>query len=245
MVWDEVDDMFFFLFGSYNILLIAAAIVPAVFLMVKVYRSDRLEKEPPRLILSLVGLGILATIAAMIGETIGQRLIAGIENDLVRDLLLYFVVVAGCEEGSKYFFLRRRTWFNENFNCQYDAVLYAVAVSLGFALWENLNYVFSYGFGTALVRAVTAVPGHACFGVFMGCWYGHAKRADNFGYPEKSTYYRVLSVLVPILLHGTYDFIATRSDSGSTWVFMVFVAAMFFISFRLVKNLSSNDRYIV
>ena len=35
--------------------------------------------------------------------------------------------------------------------------------------------------GTALVRAVTAVPGHACFGVFMGIWYGAARRYANEG----------------------------------------------------------------
>ncbi len=237
--------MFFFLFGSYNILLIAAAIIPAIVLLVKVYRSDRLEKEPPRLILSLVFSGILATLLAMLGEWVGSLFLKGIYDQTLRDILLYLVVVAGCEEGAKYLLLRRRTWFEPNFNCQYDAVVYAVAVALGFALWENLSYVFQYGFSTALVRAVTAVPGHACFGVFMGSWYGQAKRADNFGYPEKSVFYRVLSVLVPMVLHGLYDFIATRTSDGSTWVFVIFVIIMFFISFKLVRKLSDEDRYIV
>ncbi len=234
-----------FLFGSYNLILIAAAVIPAVFLLIKVYRSDRLEKEPPKLILQLVLNGILATFVSMLGEWIGSRLISGAGYGVLHDLLLYFVVVAGVEEGSKYFFLRRRTWFDNNFNCQYDAVVYSVAVALGFALWENISYVYQYGFATALVRAVTAVPGHACFGVFMGCWYGQAKRADNFGYPEKCRTYNLLALLIPILLHGTYDFIATRADGGMTWVFIVFVGAMFFISFKLVRDLSNRDQYIV
>ncbi len=237
--------MLFFLFGSYNILLIAAAVIPAIVLLVKVYRSDRLEKEPPRLILGLVFLGILATLLAMGGEWVGGLILNGVYNTELRDILLYFVVVAGCEEGAKYLFLRRRTWYDQNFNCQYDAVVYAVAVALGFALWENLSYVFEYGFSTALVRAVTAVPGHACFGVFMGAWYGMAKRADNYGYPEKSVYYRVLSVLVPMFLHGLYDYIATRTSDASTWIFVVFVVIMFVVSFTLVKKLSNQDRYIV
>ena len=40
--------MFYFLLEPimmYNWLLILAAVIPAVFLMVKVYRSDRIEKE--------------------------------------------------------------------------------------------------------------------------------------------------------------------------------------------------------
>ena len=235
----------FFLFGSYNLLLIAAAVIPAVVLLVKVYKSDRLEKEPPRLILSLVLFGVLATFIAMIGETVGSAVISGIGSDLTHDVILYFVIVGGFEEGAKYFFLRRRTWYSESFNCQYDAVVYSVAVSLGFALWENISYVFSYGLGTAFVRAVTAVPGHACFAIFMGAWYGMAKRADNFGYPEKCRLYSILAVAVPVLLHGTYDFIATRAENNYTWVFIVFVALMFFISFKLVRNLSDHDQYIV
>ena len=236
--------MLFFLFGSYNLILIAAAVIPSIFLLIKVYRSDRLEQEPPRLILSLVLMGVLATFTSMLGEWIGSRLVSGADAGL-RDVLLYFVVVAGCEEGSKYFFMRRRTWFDRNFNCQYDAVVYAVAVALGFALWENISYVFRFGLTTALVRAVTAVPGHACFGVFMGCWYGQAKRADNFGYPERCRLYSILALIIPMLLHGTYDYIATRTSNSITWLFVVFVAAMFFVSFTLVRKLSDHDRYIV
>ena len=87
---------------------------------------------------------------------------------MLYQIILYFVIVAIAEESSKYFFLKKRTWNNPEFNCQYDGVVYAVFVSLGFALWENINYVLSYGFSTAIVRAITAIPGHACFGVFMG-----------------------------------------------------------------------------
>lgn len=52
-----------------------------------------------------------------------------------------------------------------------------------------------YGLGTAAVRAVTAVPGHACFGVFMGAFYGLAKRYDNFGDEYRSRRCRRLAVL--------------------------------------------------
>ena len=79
----------------------------------------------------------------------------------------------------------------------------------------------------------------------MGAWYGMAKRADNFGYPDRSILFRVLAVLVPMLLHGMYDFIATRATDSHTWVFVIFVVIMFFISFKLVRKLSDQDRYIV
>ena len=67
--------------------------------------------------------------------------------------IMYFGIVAFSEEGAKYFLLRRRTWHSAAFNCQFDGVVYAVFVALGFALWENISYVLMYGLSTALVRA--------------------------------------------------------------------------------------------
>ena len=67
---------------------------------------------------------------------------------------MYFVVVAISEEGFKYVLLKKRTWKSREFNCEFDGVVYAVFVSLGFALWENIFYVLSYGFATAVARLV-------------------------------------------------------------------------------------------
>ena len=153
-------------------------------------------------------------------------------------------MVAFSEEGFKYLLLKRRTWYDPEFNSQFDGVVYAVFVSLGFALWENIAYVLMYGFGTALVRAVTAVPGHACFGVFMGAWYGFAKRYQNAGNESMSKLCRVLAVVAPALLHGAYDYIASGSSQSSEWIFIGFIAALFAASFLLVRKLSKNDRYI-
>ena len=114
----------------------------------------------------------------------------------------------------------------------------------GFALWENLGYVAMYGLSTALVRAVTAVPGHACFGVFMGVYYGRAKRYDNDGDFVNAKRCRTMAVLMPALLHGAYDFIATMEDPNCEWVFLVFVLALFAVSLKLVRVGSRSDRYI-
>ena len=229
-----------------NPILIAAAVVPAVFLLVRVYRADRLEPEPSGLLLSLVLRGVFATVIAMVLEELGSALLGSVyaENTLPYNIIMYFGIVAFSEEGAKYILLRRRTWRSAAFNCQFDGVVYAVFVSLGFALWENLGYVAMYGLGTALVRAVTAVPGHACFGVFMGVFYGLAKRRDCDGEDRASARCRRLAVWVPALLHGTYDFIATMEDPDCEWVFLVFVLALFTVSMKLVRSGSRNDRRI-
>ena len=143
--------------------LIAAAVIPAVILLIRIYKADRLEKEPTGLLVSLVLMGVLATVPAIALEQVGSMLLGQLltENSLAYNAILYFVIVAYAEEGSKYLLLRRRTWYHPAFNCQFDGVVYAVFVSLGFALWENIGYVAMYGLGTAMVRALTAVPGHA------------------------------------------------------------------------------------
>ena len=229
-----------------NPILIAAAVIPAIVLLRFVYKEDRLDKESPGLLLSLVLFGIIATFAALVSEQIGEAVLALIvpENTTAYNAILYFVVVALSEEGFKYLLLKKRTWWSSEFNCQFDGIVYAVFVSLGFALWENISYVLMYGLGTAAVRAVTAVPGHACFGVFMGAFYGLAKRYDNFGDEWRSRRCRRFAVLVPVLLHGTYDFIATYEYDGYAWVFVGFVALLFLAAYRMIKTLSRDDRFI-
>ena len=226
-----------------ELILIAAAVIPAIYLMVRVYRADRLEKEPMKLLIGLIVLGVLSTTLAEVIEVYGDDLLKDLfpHGGLLYDALLYFVVVACAEEGSKYLLLRLRTWKSPHFNCQFDGVVYAVFVSLGFALWENIFYVLTYGMGTALARAVTAVPGHACFGVFMGVWYGVAKRYELAGFQEESRRAGRMALLIPILLHGAYDFIASMGNDLMSVVFLVFVSWMFGAALKLVKKTSAED----
>ena len=226
--------------------LAAAAIIPAVVLLIKVYQADRLEKEPVSLILSLVFFGVLSTAIAMVLEQVGTAVLGNYlpEGSVAYNAVLYFGIVAFSEEGAKYLLLKKRTWRNINFNCQFDGVVYAVFVSLGFALWENISYVLMYGLSTALVRAVTAVPGHACFGVFMGVWYGLAKRLHGQGKDGASKLCRVLALLLPAFLHGCYDYIATIESVHYGWLFAAFVAVLFTVAFILVKRQSRRDRYL-
>ena len=226
--------------------LIAAAVIPAVVLLVRVEKLDRLEKESVGLLISLVVFGIAATLVASLGERLGIAILGMVfpRESVLSDILLYFGVVAFSEEGAKYILLKRRTWRNPEFNCQFDGVVYGVFVSLGFALWENIGYVYAFGLSTALIRAVTAVPGHACFGVFMGVWYGMAKRREGAGDEAGSRRMRVRALLIPALLHGFYDFVASCQSGAASLIFIVFVILMFVTAWRLTRHVSDNDAYI-
>ncbi|MBR6969309.1 MAG: PrsW family intramembrane metalloprotease [Firmicutes bacterium] len=224
-------------------ILVAAAIIPAVILLFEIYKYDRLEKESGGLLRSLVLKGIVATALAVVTEKIGIAILGRLFSDdsFIYYVILMYFVVGLSEEGFKYLLLRITTWNSPEFNCRFDGVVYAVFVALGFALWENISYVFSYGLGTALVRAVTAVPGHACFGVFMGTWYGLAKKQQLWGQEDLSVISRTVAVVLPVLIHGTYDLLATM---GNTWIFILFIGVMFAISFRTIRKQSTQDHYL-
>ncbi len=237
-----------FLYLAPKGLLIAAAVLPAVLLLVYVYRHDRVEPEPTGLLLSLLLCGVAATVLAVITETVGSSLLAfflpGGENHPAYGVWMFFVIVALSEEGFKYLALRLRTWRSPQFNCRFDGVVYAVFVSLGFALFENIGYVLMYGFSAALMRAVTAVPGHASFGVFMGAYYGLARRSANGGEAGMSRLWRVLAVLIPTLIHGLYDYIAMSESENFSGAFLIFVAVVFVLAFVLIRQLSRKDEFI-
>ena len=222
---------------------VLAAVLPAFFLMRYVYRQDKIEHEPMTLMVSLIGKGILAALAAIVLELLGQSILDALvdpENPIYV-YLMAFLVVAAVEEGTKFFFLYRRTWRDPNFNYRFDAILYAVFVSLGFAAFENVKYVFSYGLSVALPRAILAVPGHMGFAVFMGIFYGRAKRCYDWGNDFGCKVNLALSCLFPVFLHGVYDTCCMLGTNNATLVFVVFVLAMYLIVYRLLRRESRTD----
>ena len=46
------------------------------------------------------------------------------------------------------------------------------------------------------------------------------------------------------MLHGCYDYIASLSRSGASLLFLVFIAALFFLSYRLIVRSAQNDKWI-
>ena len=227
-------------------LYILAAVVPAAVLLRYIYDHDTVEPEPPGLLWSLVFFGVLAALLSGILEGIGESILSSFVS--VRSpyytILFAFLVVAAVEEGTKYFFLKRRTWRDPAFNYRFDGVVYSVFVSLGFAAFENIQYVFSYGLSVALPRAVLSIPGHTAFAVFMGLHYGRAKLCEARGDLAAAQANRTRGVLTAVFLHGFYD-AAAMSESGlSTVLFIVFVGLMFHAAFRALKRESQTDEPI-
>lgn len=232
-----------FLLSKIFIIYVLAAILPALLLLVYIYNRDTVEKEPPNLLIHLLLMGVVAGLASIALEQIGTAILdsfISIENP-VYVIFLAFLVVAVVEEGTKFFLLYRKTWKNPNFNYRFDAIVYAVFVSLGFAAFENIGYVFGYGLTVAPARAFLAIPGHMSFAVFMGYFYGRAKLLFDYGDKEKSRQNLWLAYLSAVFLHGFYDSCAMIGSTGSTIVFMIFIILMYITVYRMIKNESHTD----
>jgi RsiW-degrading membrane proteinase PrsW (M82 family) len=92
-------------------------------------------------------------------------------------------------------------------------IMTGLAVGLGFAVIEDAIYVEAAGHRSALgggvvatLRAVSAVPMHAVWGMTMASLMIGAVTIQQFG--ESQCRRRlVLALMVPIMLHGIYDFL--------------------------------------
>ena len=114
-------------------------------------------------------------------------------------------------------------------------------VSLGFAAYENIQYVMSYGLSVALPRALLAVPGHMGFAVFMGVFYGRAKLRFDLGDKPGCKANLRAGYLIAVFLHGLYDACAMSGTALATVAFVVFVVVMYLVVFRLIRRESLQD----
>ena len=227
------------------IILLAAAVLPAAFLLYRVYKMDTIEKEPWSILRKLLLWGALSGIPAALVESLLTGVVQNLlqEGTLLYNFVFGFIVAALVEESFKFFFLYKFTFKSPAFNYRFDGVVYAVFVSMGFAILENVLYVFQGGLGVALSRALLALPLHAACGVYMGIAYGQQKvnslyKPASFGSVARAC------LPVPILIHGFYDSCAFSAENYPIFllVFVVFVILVFILTLRQLKKASQEDR---
>jgi len=218
-----------------NLLVIAVA--PVLVVLVYVYVRDKYEKEPIGLLLKAFFAGALTVIPILFVENILQARGADLSG-YTHMAYNAFVVAGFTEEIFKFFALYLVIWKNKEFNEKFDGIVYAVYVSMGFATVENIMYVAGYGSGTGISRALTAVPGHALFGVAMGYYFGLAKLS-----PENKSKNFLYALLLPIGLHGMYDFILFTRHQYLLLVFIPFLIYLWRAGFRKMKEHSDNSRF--
>ena len=121
-----------------------------------------------------------------------------------------FFRAAFLEETMKFLVLVIYCLHLDKFDEPMDALVYGVAASLGFAAYENWQYVMNaysvqgveFAKDVAFIRSYTAVPLHALCGVFMGFFLMDATFGKDDVRPNL-----FLSLFFPVCLHGLYNYI--------------------------------------
>jgi RsiW-degrading membrane proteinase PrsW (M82 family) len=229
--------------------LLLSSIAPALFIMYLIYRHD-LEKEPLKMLLKAFLGGILSVLITFILLYVLGIFTGEMPSAEVQPFYAAFFSAAIPEEFAKwivfYWLIQRAKDFDQYF----DGILYAIFISMGFALLENILYVMDGGMGVAINRAIFAVPGHMLFAVPMGYYLSLSK----FESGKDASYHRILSLMVPIFLHGTYDFILMYAAAKSRFsptlavllipVFIIFNIWMWRAGLSRIKKHREKDRTI-
>ena len=226
--------------------LLLAALLPAIILLVRVYRMDKIEKEPRSLLWKLVAFGALAGLAASVLESAFLRLLGRYlpQDSIIYLLIENFLVVALVEELCKRWPVMRFAWNHPAFDYRVDAVVYCVFSALGFAALENVLYVLNYGLGVAVSRALLSVPGHFFFSVYMGIYLGESKQAERYGEVYEKERFLRSSILIPTLLHGFWDFSLSIESKWMTVIFYVFVIVFFLSANHRLRAASDTDNHL-
>jgi RsiW-degrading membrane proteinase PrsW (M82 family) len=217
---------------SENLSLILLAISPAIILITYIYLVDKQQREPLPQILKGFLFGIisafLAVPAAMFFADV--NFYTDIYTNAVEACRTAFFGAALPEEAAKLFMLWLLVRKNKYFDERIDGIVYAVAISMGFAAFENLLYLFSnyeQWLTVGLTRAALSVPAHYAFAVLMGYYYSKV----HFGISHSSKD-KLMTLLAPVIVHTIFDWILfsisiTPALTGIlSIVFIIFVIKM-------------------
>ena len=217
---------------------ILAATLPAILILFYVYKQDKFP-EPRAIVIKtfLFGCGITLAVKLLIPafDDYSQKYFTGetyyffdsfIRAAFLEELFKLFVLV---------FYCSRKTEFDEPM----DGLVYGVAVSLGYAAYENIEYVlYAYNepsFHLAYVRALSAVPMHALVGVVMGFLITQSI------FEEKHNYLNLFMALsIPALIHGFYNYIYSTSLI-SNYMATVLLFAMFLRAIYMFRDLKKKQ----
>jgi RsiW-degrading membrane proteinase PrsW (M82 family) len=212
------------------IILLLIALAPGIFLAWYFYHRDSYEPEPKLKIVKIFFLGALMVVPAALAEMLLANITKISTQGLFHIFVLSFLIVAPIEELLKYFAVRKWIYNSLEFDEAMDGIVYTVSVSLGFATAENVMYVLSLGIEAGIARAFLAVPGHALFGALMGSYIGRAK----FN-PIKETKLIITGIVLAIICHGLYDFLALTRSAFSSMVILLLGILILWTRIQLKK----------
>lgn len=216
------------------------AIFPVIFLLYFVHKKDP-HPEQMKFLMKIFGLGCLSAIPVLFCEMFYDRVLQ-IPDSYGSFALFWntFWGIAFVEEIFKWIAMFAMSYRSKKFDETYDGIVYGAFSSMGFACIENLLYVvLGFSVVTGIFRAITAVPGHFCYGVIMGYFMSRARYNKEKG--KSGIIYILLSILIPTALHALYDYLILDDTGLNILIWFVLIIAMFISCFILIIRAAKNN----
>ena len=208
--------------------ILSAGIAPAFALLSFFYLKDRYS-EPISLIFRAFILGSLLVLPIMFIQYV-------LSGEVMNPFIESFFIIALIEEFFKWFVFLYIIYNHTEFDAHYDGIVYAVAISLGFATVENVLYLLVNGIQYAFSRAIFPVSSHALFGVIMGYHFGKAKM-----HKIHRNYHILFALVLPVLLHGIYNYIIITIKTDWISALIPFMIILWYIGLRRVRTVKKRE----
>ena len=223
-------------------LVILSAIAPVAVLLWYIIKKDSAQPEPAKWLIRAFCYGMLSVLLSLIFTAPATMLGASISSEQYTSVLYAFgdafALAAVPEEVAKFtllwLLLCKNPFFDENF----DGIVYAVCVGMGFAGVENVMYLLGglengLWISIGVTRALFAVPGHFLFAVLMGyyysIWHFNIDRSIKTG---------IMILAAPILAHGIYDGILFSLHMNAFFSAVGMIAFLYF--FNKLRNVGKE-----
>jgi len=223
--------------------LFVIAITPGIALGIGIYLVDRYDREPLSLLLKMFVLGALSVIPVLIVE----RFFISINpfRGVLEHAYTAFIVAGFTEEYFKRAVVLFGAYRSKSFNEKLDGIVYAVFAALGFATIENIMYVvyrYSGNYYVGVMRGILSVPAHTLFAVTMGYYLSLAKFSIN---EKESKAYQMRSLVIPMLLHGLFNFILMAKIPILMLLFIPYVVYLWRVNLIKLNEYTreSRDKY--
>lgn len=224
-------------------LLLVISILPVFIICSYIYNKDR-HKEPNKLLIKLFLFGFTSIIVVFLLSYLVfyffPNFLKEPANMSFIEMLIYtFIIVGLIEELCKWIIVYIFGYKSRENDEVYDLIVYAVFVSLGFACIENILYVFTeQSISIGLFRGIFAIPGHASFAIAMGYYLSKARIYGLKGNLKLKRKNILLSLIIPVVLHGIYDFCLLSESGVLILVFFVFIISLYKVTLSRLKDLT-------
>jgi len=214
-----------------------AAIIPMLLYLVLIWKFDRYDREPFKLVFTnylwgALGAIVLALLGSFLLSTIASFVI---KDDLQLSRFGAIVVAPVVEEITKGFFLLI-TISSKKFDNITDGIVYGGAIGLGFGMTENFLYFITNTDNLAswimliIIRSMFSAVMHCVSTATLGAFFALAKFKPVI---HKITF-ALTGLIIAMLIHSSWNYsLSNKENAYLGFLFMIASIIIFIASYYL------------